>query len=723
MIIEKIEIENFLCYFGKVEMEFKEGINVIIGDNAFGKSKLYDAFHWVLFDQIFASESKKFKTTKEVKSHIISDKAKFDTPNGKVQACVAITFYKDATSPKYILERRYTVNIANGVVKENNDSEFTMLKRDQAYMNARVVNEPDEINRIINRILPDNIKDYLWFQGEQVESMIDFTKPDTLDKAINALSDITRYDQIQSIATAAARSGTIEYDKEIKRYSKDVKRADELSLQKEELVKKLAELKEDELEIRTNFVKADAKCQELLGKIEDVGKIRELQTNKANTLTALSQLQSDREQEQIRFYRKMFRNKWVLKGTEHFKADFATQYDSYLQQKLKIEANKRVLKEEKDEILKQMTFGLPIDVPEPIHLKNMLAQEKCLVCHRDAPKGSPEYKRIEAHLHRSEAKPDLSDQAYKNDFSAELRKLYNNSLELGKIIQTVDEDINDTLTGTQTLTQRIQEKQEALSKVDQEIEKLLLLTSLDIKGANSIMDTYTVQLKNSSDFQEKLNRKEQEIQRCNSSIEHIDSQLAELITGEIPEHIKIKRDTLKDFETIATSTRERVFNTLITRLETEANVHYTEMTKGNKATKGLIRLHKKSNHYMPEIVNSNGSVLAGLNTSNLILVKLASIMAIVSAKSHSGTAYSLITDAPTSVFGEDYTIGFCKAISKVYKQSIVMSKEFYHNARLRDELINNPDINVGKIYTITPSILENDRDDRNSLVTTITALK
>ena len=36
MIIEKIELENFMCYAGKSSMEFTEGINVIIGDNGFG---------------------------------------------------------------------------------------------------------------------------------------------------------------------------------------------------------------------------------------------------------------------------------------------------------------------------------------------------------------------------------------------------------------------------------------------------------------------------------------------------------------------------------------------------------------------------------------------------------------------------------------------------------------------------------------------------------------
>jgi DNA sulfur modification protein DndD len=73
MIIERVDIENFMCYAGRNTMEFTEGINVIIGDNGYGKSKLYDAFYWVMYDQVFVPEKKEFQNTRVVKSKIISD--------------------------------------------------------------------------------------------------------------------------------------------------------------------------------------------------------------------------------------------------------------------------------------------------------------------------------------------------------------------------------------------------------------------------------------------------------------------------------------------------------------------------------------------------------------------------------------------------------------------------------------------------------------------------
>ena len=68
MIIEKIELENFTCFAGKNSFSFKEGLNVIIGDNGYGKSQLYNAFYWVMYDQLFIKEKDDFVYTKLLKS-------------------------------------------------------------------------------------------------------------------------------------------------------------------------------------------------------------------------------------------------------------------------------------------------------------------------------------------------------------------------------------------------------------------------------------------------------------------------------------------------------------------------------------------------------------------------------------------------------------------------------------------------------------------------------
>lgn len=290
-------------------------------------------------------------------------------------------------------------------------------------------------------------------------------------------------------------------------------------------------------------------------------------------------------------------------------------------------------------------------------------------------------------------------------------------------ISDIDDDINETLQRRNDLHGRVREVNREIENVESDIQKLLADTLLTSEQAENILNEYSIQNQKAKDFKEDLNRVTQEIEHFEGLLKGVNDQFKDLVTGELPAWLVEKKDVTKDFEVISKSTRERVFNNLIAQLEHEANIHYQAMTSGNKSTRGKIKLRKLPNgNYMPEIIDSNGNPLLGLNTSNLILVKLSAIMAIISAKGNSGEIYTLITDAPTSVFGEDYTIGFCKTISKVYRQSIIMSKEFYKNQGLRNELLTNPEIKIGKVYTITPSIFENERADRSNLSTKIEGL-
>jgi DNA sulfur modification protein DndD len=727
MHIDKIELENFMCYAGKNSMDFKEGINVIIGDNGYGKSKLYDAFYWVMYDQVFVSERKQFLPTRVVKSAIISDKAKLEAKDGKVSASVRITFRSIEKGYIYILERKYTATVKDEEVIGRNDSEFTVMKRDLANLNANMVNDEGSKRRIVDMLLPPAMKDYLWFQGEQVESIIDFNKQDTLTKAINILSDITRFDNLKELAAAVAKSGNNEYDKEVRRLSKDKDRSEELGKRKNQLEEKIADLEEDEKEIKENLSKAEARCEELLNKQADAQRVGALQESKKGFFNLLTELNETLQREQNSFHRKMFRNMWVLKGTESLQSEFSDRYSNYEKKKLEKAAEIKATLYAEDEVAKKMQTRLPIDVPEPIYVQRMLNEERCLVCDREAKKDSDAWNKIKELIDRpnkkiKSAKDELST---KQNFADDFKKLYQTGLVLTHRIKEIDSDIKETLKKISDTTRKVNDVTKQMNQVEEDIEKLLSDTSLTNEEASNILSEYSVQNKNAKDFSYELTKITQQIDHFKGELKNVNDQLQELVTGEIPAWLIEKKNVLNDFEAVAASTRERVFNGLIARLEKEANILFEEMTSGNKSIRGQIRLKRFPNgNFMPEIIDDSGVPLLGLNTSNLILVKLATIMAIVSSKSSDGfvSFFTLITDAPTSVFGEDYTIGFCKTLSKVYKQSIIMSKEFYRNQNLKNELLTNPEIKIGKVYFLTPSISEAERTNRNNLSTKIEAL-
>jgi DNA sulfur modification protein DndD len=727
MIIEKIDIENFMCYAGTNSMEFTEGINVIIGDNGYGKSKLYDAFYWVMYDQVFVPEKKEFQNTKSVKSKIISDKAKAAIKDGRITASVSITFHNMEKDNVFILERKYSVTIRDSLLIESNDSEFTVMKKDLSYLNAKMVTDEDEKRRIVNNILPSHIKDYLWFQGEQVESIIDFNKQDSLTKAINVLSSIKRYDDLIEIAASAAKSGNSEYDREVKRLSKDLDKSEQLEYQKRQIASRIADLVQDETEAKENLSRAEEKADSLLSKFSDATKITEIKQRKKSIIEQLKSLNESLNEEQTSFHRKMFRNKWVLKGTAFLHDEYSSKYSAYENLKLTKAADLRAKNDLEAELQKKLQTRLPIDVPEPIYVQKMLEEERCLVCDREAKRDSDAWNKIKELIDRPKdnSKPKVSEISTLQHFSDDFKRLYQNGLALTHRISEIDTDISETLKKINDINGKIRQVNNEMKKVEDELQKLVSDTSQSAEDAESIVAEYSIQNKYVKDFTEKVNKITQQIEHYRKNLNSINDQLKDLVTGEIPKWLIEKQQILNAFDEIATSTRDRVFSNLIAQLEKEANNHYTAMTSGNKSTRGQIKLRKLPNgNYMPEITDSNGNPLLGSNTSNLILVKLSAIMAIISAKSNDGIVsfYSLITDAPTSVFGEDYTIGFCKTVSKVYRQSIIMSKEFYKNQALRNELMTNSEIKIGKVYMITPSIPENERADRNNLSTKIEQL-
>ena len=125
-----------------------------------------------------------------LKSRIVSDKAKTECNDDRLVTSVKITFYNPERDNSYIIERKYVLTQNGQGWKEGVDSEQLIWKKDMSLMNANLVTDEDDKKRILKSILPDNIKPYMWFQGEQVESIIDFNQHDTLTRAINVLSNV-----------------------------------------------------------------------------------------------------------------------------------------------------------------------------------------------------------------------------------------------------------------------------------------------------------------------------------------------------------------------------------------------------------------------------------------------------------------------------------------------------------------------------------------------------
>jgi len=722
MIITQLKLNNFKCYYGINEISFDKGLNLIIGDNGYGKSKIYDAFYWVLNDKCFDTDVEKFLPTDILGEKIISDKAKSEIENGVIKTSVTLELKNEKEDEKYVLERSYFCNKDGDIIRKAPKSSLKIEKISKFGVTYPITEQNEKV-RIIEKILPSDIKPYMWFQGEEIENMIDFNNQDSLTEAINILSDITKFDKISDYASKLNTTISEEYRRKAKSLSKDEDRSRVLNSKIDEKNKELDKTNKDLEDATFNYNEAERKLERVINHREDALIIQNESEKLSQLFDKIQEHNEEHDKLQVNFNRQIFKDHWLVKNTQSLFEEFSTKYSKYINDRL---AKKVELQAEKiaDERIKNMQIRLPINVPAPLYVQKMLDQERCLVCDRDAKKGTKEYESIKKLLGDETHKIEIENEISNFNLTQFFEKLYNNGLIIKDKSENIDKNIDEYLSAIDRSKDSENELLAKQKDIERKLDDLMKESKLSPDIAkNTLNEIYyhKIESKRYSEQKYKLETKKTDLVR---SIEELDKQLENLVTGEIPEDLIKQKNLAEAIQTISKSTRERVFLDLLMKLEKEANNHYLKMTRDNKSFLGIIKFFEKNGNYLPGFVDEDGNPIFDPNKGNKKLAKFAIIMAIISARKvrPANNLYTLISDAPTAVFGEDYTLGLCSGISNVYSQSIVMSYEFFKNEKLREQLLNDPNTKLGKVYMITSNLTDGHRSDRNKLETRIEEL-
>ncbi|MBT6045224.1 MAG: AAA family ATPase [Candidatus Scalindua sp.] len=702
MIINSITMKNFQCYYGEHEdnkFEFTDGLNLIIGNNGAGKSKFYDAFYWVLNDKIFLSDTRKFISTREYKDKLISDRAKREISIGSTESAEVTLIATSATTAdvvgkEYKITRIYK-DLKTGKNKWAGEEEEirSSLMIDERKSMRWVPVVPARHDDILDRIINPQIKPYMWFQGEQVDGLLDLGDSSTLSTVVNLISNIKQYDGLIELTEKGSKKAIDDLRKAQLRQTKDKAKADDLNRNITNYTKKIESVDSEIKSTEKNISTARENIDQLVNSLADA----EVRTeNKSNLLRLQKQIDDDTKALEVKqngLHKKMFTDLWVLKNAKPAYSDYVTKYAEYHEKHLHLVNSS-----------KSKVVLLPINIPQPMHVNNMLRDEQCFVCGRDAKKGTDEYGHIKSLLSRD---PEEEGDLFTNDCSGFFQRINDNAHDHNKFIDSVGDSISNEYKKINQLQNRISEATSEVKNINDNFHNLL-----EDETSENVARSFRIHNNNKSKYESKLHADKTELDNLQAKLTQADADLKGLVDGQIDQE-KLNADRIyKALLDIAKKTRSSVFSNLIIELQESANELFSSMTIDNNSITGSIKLKSSGeNHYIPVIVDSEGIEMSSSNDSNIVLVKLSLIMAIIKSKGKSANNYTLISDAPTSKMAREYSFGFYSTLSDKFTQSIVTTYDF-NEEKDWDQLKK---FNIGKAYHLESVYEGGDRNDRSDL--------
>lgn len=683
MIIKKIQIENYLCYFGLNTFQFEDGLNIILGENNEGKTKFFEAVDWLFngnsIDIINLISAKKLNEISSGDSFNVS---------------VSMNVEQYETGSK--ITRSFTVT-----KNTNNDFETSIVVFEgEEKDNTTGERIPKNAQNLLDKIFPFQIRKYSMFKGETELNIFD--NDEALANLINLFSDARHFEKytvkgvfLRDKAEKAVEQSTRQNQQNQKDYNLLESEISNLQREKERIKVLLNSTEEEKTKLEKNIKEAE-KYANNAKELEIINKRIE---NFESTISTADRIID------YNFTTSLFDENWILVNFESFHKEFAEKVSAHSKTRRELQSDfdrqKGIIEGEKKakaELLNN-AVPLPIGVPSKSHMEEMLNDEICKVCNREAKKGSEEYefmmKRLKVYLESQVVEENVTENdgpLFKFDYTNRLENLSISHEDNLKNLRSIRSDIKDKF---ELISERGKEKkelEELLEKEKDERKKILGDSKIaDESKLLNVFKNYTYwqdDLKSTNEDYYNLNTKFQDIQ---NKIRLKQDEKDKIDLNSASSFLLKTRDILRHIEAIFIETKKNKFDEFIDRLESKSNKYLSQINV--EAFTGQIKFIKKTIADKTKIkvllVEEGGryyepgtAVRTSMNIS--ILLAISEL-----ANEIRDETYPMFFDAPTSSFGEAKTGDFLNLIYETSNQKIILLYDFIAPIRNTDGTIKD----------------------------------
>jgi len=174
MKLLELKVKDFRQFYGEQSIRFSNGeqnITVILGENGNGKTGIFRAIVFCLFNEKILPKDREEKSYAHNKIHLVNLNRLKENVNQPVEASVELIF--ENRGYKYTLTRSiYDMIDSTGNIESDIEMEVKLTIQDSSgNVVPPVLTKDSEVRGKINNIINERVKDLFFFDGDKIEAL------------------------------------------------------------------------------------------------------------------------------------------------------------------------------------------------------------------------------------------------------------------------------------------------------------------------------------------------------------------------------------------------------------------------------------------------------------------------------------------------------------------------------------------------------------------------